>query len=123
MSTSYEYSRGLQRRMNPESIALLREKGVSSGTTITITNAFYAGTGSIADSLESCLAERGFRAIEETLAASEENSGKLYVEADIDVVLGLSSLNGMTDLCVDIAQQCHAEYDGWFTEVQPPDQK
>jgi hypothetical protein len=109
--------------MNPESLALLREKGVLLGSTILITNAFYANNETIADSLATCLTGHGFRAIEQTIASSEADSGKLYVEANIDVVLGLSTLNEMTDLCVDIAEHCHAEYDGWFTEVQPPDQK
>jgi hypothetical protein len=109
--------------MNPQSLALLGEKGVLLGATIRITNAFYAENELMADSLEISLIGYGFRTIERTLSCSSKNLGKFYIEANINIVLTLSSLDDMTDLCVDIAQHCGAEYDGWFTEVQPPDAK
>ncbi len=114
-------SRNLQRRMNPESLAVLREKGILLGTIICITNVFYAPSKAITNSLKDVLRFHGFRGIKERFDPSKEESISWYIEADNDYVLDLPALNRMTDLCVDIAQQCHAEYDGWFTEVQPPD--
>jgi hypothetical protein len=119
----YEYSRSLQRKMNPESLAWIREHGVLLGTIICITNVFYAPSKAVTDSLEEVLRIHEFRNINGSLDSSREKSISWCIEADDDYALDVSILDRMTDLCVDIAEQCHAEYDGWFTEVQPSDPK
>ena len=112
-----ENSKRLQREMNPKTLQLLENKGCDLGNTRLIMNVFYAKSKEEIEKLKELLKTYDFRFSNDMLSPSAKNPFEWCLKAEIILSPSLENINNMTDMCVDLADEVDAEYDGWYTEA------
>jgi hypothetical protein len=111
-----EKTKASQRRMNPQTVAALKENGADVSKIHKIINVFYANTEDSAAMLVKTLEDEGFELIDPGGRLMYQGREHWAVHAALDMVPAINRLNSMTDRCVDVAGPYQCEYDGWYTE-------
>lgn len=107
----------LQRSMNPRTIQALVENDCDLSRPRPITNLFYSSDPSCKKRISHELMVRGFTVHRLEMTEPTGDKPEYGVEATIIHSLDREWIDSLTDTCIDLAADCCAEYDGWFTEI------
>ncbi len=115
MEVSHE--KELQRCMNPKTIKALVEHDCDLSRLRPITNVFLSNDPRLASRIEHEMAVRGFAATNMCVLGRSEDEPRNSIGATIIHSVEISWIDQMTDTCIEVASDCGAEYDGWYTET------
>jgi regulator of RNase E activity RraB len=107
----------LQRSMNPKTILALVENDCDLSKSRPITNVFYSNNPSCKTRLERELRNRGLNVHKIEMTNPTDDRPEYCFEVTIIHPIDSDWIDNLTDTCIDLASDCCAEYDGWFTEV------
>ena len=105
------------REWNSKTIALLRQNHANLDIPHTIVNVFYVTDQRQAQDLVQRFRALGIRPIKDR-PGMDESEERWSVYGETRLTPSVEELGRMTDLCVDIAADTAADYDGWFTEPE-----
>jgi regulator of RNase E activity RraB len=107
----------LQRSMNPITIQALVENDCDLPPSRPITNVFYSNDPLCKTRIEYELTARGFTVHRMEVTEPTKDEPEYSVDATIIHCVDSAWIDNLTDTCIDLASDCCAEYDGWFTEI------
>jgi regulator of RNase E activity RraB len=108
----------LQRSMNPKTIQALVEHDFDLSKPHPITNVFYSSDPLFETQLEHELTNRGLDVHKIEMTDSTDDRSEYGFEATIIHSIDVDWIDNLTETCIDLASDCCAEYDGWYTEVE-----
>lgn len=111
--------RDRQRVMNPLTLERLAANASDLSRTHRLVNVFRVFIEADVGVLCSDLEAAGFALEARGRPLSHGGTRYWTVEARLNMVPALTSVNSMTDCCVGIAVRNKADYDGWYAEVVP----
>lgn len=111
--------RNRQRTMNPVTLERLAANASDLSRTHGLANVFHAFIEANVEHLCRDLEAAGFVLDDRGKPLSHAGTRYWKVEARVDMVPVLASVDSMTDRCVDIAVRNSVDYDGWYAEVVP----
>ena len=105
------------REWNPQTLSVLMQKGIDLSICRSVVNVFFVFEETEVKPFERLLSKKNMRC-KKILEMTEENQPTYWsLHAELMIVLVLDSVHEMTDMCVDLANECNGEYDGWYTEI------
>ena len=105
------------REWNPQTLSVLRKKGIDLSKRRSVVNVFFVFEENEVKPFERVLSKRNMRCKDVLETIGENQTTYWSIHAELVMIPKILSVHEMTDMCVDLANECNSEYDGWFTEV------